>query len=374
MAGIYIHIPFCKKACAYCGFHFTTSLKYQKELVQALCQEIKLKKNRIAQPLETIYFGGGTPSVLTSDKLNEIFETIYQNFSVNENAEITLEANPDDLTKEKIKTLKKLPVNRFSIGIQSFYEEDLIWMNRAHHANEAENSIKIALDAGFDNINIDLIFGYHLLSDQKLQKNVEKAVNLKVPHISAYSLTIEEKTALAHAINTKKQLSLNDEQSARQFLLLSNLLTAAGYDHYEISNYGQPNKHAIHNTNYWRGKVYVGIGPSAHGFDGKKRYFNIANNAQYINHIFEGKLNEQYELLSLTDQFNEYVMTSIRTMWGIDLEKIKKKYGPKLAGQTLLAVKPFVKQQQVILQNNHIILTQQGKLFADGIAGCLFIE
>ncbi len=374
MAGIYIHIPFCKKACTYCGFHFTTSLKYQKELVKALCQEIKLKKNRIAQPLETIYFGGGTPSVLTSDQLNEIFETIYQNFSVNENAEITLEANPDDLTKEKIEALKKLPINRFSIGIQSFYEEDLIWMNRTHHAKEAENSIKIALDAGFDNINIDLIFGYYLLSDQKLQRNVEKAIDLKVPHISAYSLTIEEKTALAHAINTKKQLSLNDEQSARQFLLLSNLLTTAGYDHYEISNYGQPNKHAVHNTNYWRGKAYVGIGPSAHGFDGKKRYFNIANNPKYINHIFEGKLNEQYELLSLTDQFNEYVMTSIRTMWGIDLEKIKKKYGSKLAGQTLLAIKPFVKQQQVILQNNHIILTQQGKLFADGIAASLFIE
>ena len=375
MSGIYIHIPFCKKACTYCDFHFSTSLKYADEMVEAICTEIRLKKGRLQNDtIGSIYFGGGTPSVLPIKAFEKIFDTLNSCFSVASDAEITVEANPDDLDPQKINALRQLPVNRFSIGIQSFFEEDLVWMNRAHTASEAESCIKRSQDAGFENLSIDLIYGYPLLTDQKWLHNIAKAIELKTPHISAYSLTVEPRTALANAIQKGKQLALDDEQSAAQFLTLNQHLTTAGFEHYEISNYSLPGCYAVHNTNYWRGIPYLGIGPSAHGFDKTTRYLNIANNAKYLAALTKNQLAETIEELSQIDQFNEYIMTSLRTQWGLDLDKITTDFGKTYAEQTRSQASKFIAEEKLILDKNIITLTMQGKLFADGIASALFAE
>lgn len=373
MAGIYVHIPFCKKACSYCDFHFTTSLKHVEALTEAICTEISLKKNRLPAPIQSIYFGGGTPSVLSAQALGKIFEAIYSNFNVLSNAEITLEANPDDLTDSKIASLKHLPINRLSIGIQSFFEADLQWMNRAHTAIEAETCLKSVQDAGFSNLTVDLIFGYPSLSNNNLIYNVSKAVEFDIPHISAYALTIENKTLLAHQVAKGKIKPLDDGHAAQQFLILSNTLKNKGYDHYEISNYGKPGKYAIHNTNYWLNVPYLGLGPSAHGFDGAQRYFNVANNAKYIDALAKGILPESIEVLSFADRFNEYVMTSLRTMWGIDLQKVATDFGMAEAKAIEQEMAPLITDGKVIIKNNSIILTPTGQLFADGIAASLFL-
>jgi oxygen-independent coproporphyrinogen-3 oxidase len=373
MAGVYIHIPFCKQACTYCDFHFTTSLKYADEMVAAICTEIELKKSRIKEPLGSIYFGGGTPSVLSSALLGKIFNTLTHCFDIENDAEITLEANPDDLDNQKLTDLKALPINRFSIGLQSFFNEDLLWMNRAHNAVQAESCIKRSQDAGFENLSLDLIYGYPLLTDEKWNANIEQAIALGVPHISAYALTVEAKTVLANAIEKGKQRGLNDEQSAAQFLMLSDKLCSAGFDHYEISNFGLPNKHAVHNTNYWKGVSYLGIGPSAHGFDGKFRYLNVANNAKYLTQLNQNKLAETIEELSIEDQFNEYMMTALRTMWGANITTIKNKFGDDFANETLKQIKPFITKEQLTLNGDTLTLTKKGQLFADGIAAALFV-
>ena len=372
MAGIYIHIPFCKKACTYCDFHFTTSLKYMDEMTDAICTEIRLKKDRINEQVGSIYFGGGTPSVLSSASLEKILNTLTECFSIASDAEITIETNPDDLDFKKIEQLRKLPINRFSIGIQSFFEEDLIWMNRAHTAKEAESCIKRSQDAGFENLSIDLIYGYPLLTDEKWLANIQKTIELQTPHISAYSLTVEAKTALANAIQNGKQTGLSDEQSASQFMLLTQSLAKAGFEHYEISNYALPGRYAVHNTNYWRGIPYLGIGPSAHGFDGFNRYINIANNAKYLSLLADRKLAETVEELTTANRFNEYIMTSIRTIWGIDLEKIKSDFGKQYTEETLKQIKPFIENGKLLQRHNSVKLTDIGKLFADGIAASLF--
>jgi oxygen-independent coproporphyrinogen-3 oxidase len=373
MSGIYIHIPFCKKACTYCDFHFSTSLKYVDEMTDAICKEIILKKSRITDQVGSIYFGGGTPSVLPSKNFERIFNTLTQHFSISSDAEITIEANPDDLNAQKIAELRTLPVNRFSIGIQSFFEEDLVWMNRAHNAGEAEDCIKRSQDAGFENLSIDLIYGYPLLTDSKWLSNISKAIEFQTPHISAYSLTVEPKTALAAAIKRGQQPPVNDEQSAAQFITLIDKLKACGFEQYEISNFSQPGKYAVHNTNYWRGIPYLGIGPSAHGFDGQTRYLNIANNAHYLQHLQKGELAETIEELDQYDRFNEYIMTSLRTMWGTDLNKITLDFGKQFLNDTLKAIKPFIERQWLINQDDHLVLTQEGKLFADYIASELFL-
>jgi len=374
MAGIYIHIPFCKKACTYCDFHFSTSLKQVDEMVAAICTEIKLKKDRITEQIGSIYFGGGTPSVLTAAALQQIFDTLVGCFSIAADAEITIETNPDDLDSRKISELRQLPFNRFSIGIQSFFEEDLRWMNRAHNANEAESCIKRSQDAGFENLSIDLIYGYPLLTDEKWLSNIEKTIELQTPHVSAYSLTVEAKTALANAINKGKQVGISDEQSAAQFIILTEKLGKAGFEHYEISNYSLPGRYAVHNTNYWRGIPYLGIGPSAHGFDGYNRYINIANNAKYLGLLGDKQLAETVEELNKLDRFNEYIMTSLRTMWGIQLDKINTDFGQGYGNLTLKQAKPFIANGKLSLNDNVIKLTNEGKLFADGIAAELFAE
>ena len=373
MSGIYIHIPFCKKACHYCDFHFSTSLQYADEMVEAICKEISMKRDRIAGNVGSIYLGGGTPSILPQAALQRIFDAINHNFSVAGDAEITIEANPDDLTPQKLKELKALPVNRFSVGVQSFFNEDLIWMNRAHNAQEAETCIKRSQDAGFENLTLDLIYGYPLLTDEKWLNNIVKAIDLKVPHLSAYSLTVEPRTALAHAIKTKKQTPVNDSQSAEQFIILMKALTEAGFEHYEISNFARPGCYAVHNTNYWKGVNYIGIGPSAHGFDGQNRYMNPANNTLYIEKLEGNKLPEIVEELSLNDRFNEYVMTSLRTMWGTDLQKIKTAFGTDFLKETLHNLRNFQDKDWLVIDENKIRLSQNGKLFADHIAAELFI-
>lgn len=342
-------------------------------MTDAICSEIIKKKDRIAGQVGSIYFGGGTPSVLPSKGFEKIFNTLTQCFSISSDAEITIEANPDDLNAKKIAELRQLPVNRFSIGIQSFFEEDLIWMNRAHNADEAGDCIKRSQDAGFENLSIDLIYGYPLLTDTKWLRNIEKAIEFQTPHISAYSLTVEPRTALASAIKKGQQPPVNDEQSAAQFIMLIDKLIAGGFEHYEISNFSQPGKYAVHNTNYWRGIPYLGIGPSAHGFDGQTRYLNIANNARYLQHLQQGELAETIEELNQYDRFNEYIMTSLRTMWGTDLLKIEQDYGKLFLADTIAAIKPFLERQWLITRDDHLILTQQGKLFADYIASELFL-
>ena len=343
------------------------------EMTDAICKEIVMKKDRITDQVGSIYFGGGTPSLLPEKSLEKIFNTLTSHFSIASDAEITIETNPDDLDANKIAQLRRLPVNRFSIGVQSFFNEDLVWMNRAHNAIEADTCIKRSQDAGFENLSIDLIYGYPLLTDEKWHSNINKAISLQVPHISAYSLTVEPRTALAAAIKKGKQIPVNDEQSAAQFISLIEKLGVAGFDHYEISNFSLPGRHAVHNTNYWRGVPYLGIGPSAHGFNSNLRYLNLANNAKYITEITAGRLAETVEELDIYDRFNEYIMTSLRTMWGTDLLKIEKDFGKIFLADTMKNITPFIQRNWLCNQNDKLVLSQDGKLFADYIASELFL-
>jgi oxygen-independent coproporphyrinogen-3 oxidase len=372
MAGIYLHIPFCKQACHYCDFHFSTSLKYKDELLQALVKEIQLQKNYLqGETIETIYFGGGTPSLLAAGEINLLIDTITGLHTVTSDAEITLEANPDDLDKAKVQALRQTTVNRFSIGIQSFFDDDLQWMNRVHRAGEAEASVKRAQDSGFENITVDLIYGYPLLTGQKWKHNLNKVFELDVPHVSAYSMTVEPKTPLASFINKKKQPAMNDQQSAEQFNLLMDTMQTNGFEHYEISNFCKPGHYSRHNSNYWRGVKYLGIGPSAHSYNGEARQWNIANNAKYIQSIQTDTLPAETETLTETDRLNEYVMTSLRTMWGLDLDKLNA-IAAASANQLLIEAEPYLQKEWIIKKNNIIYLTQTGKLYADHIAAGLF--
>ncbi|WP_026897044.1 radical SAM family heme chaperone HemW [Daejeonella oryzae] len=374
MSGIYLHIPFCKKACHYCDFHFSTSPKYKDEMVSALRKELILQKNFLAnQNIETIYFGGGTPSLLDADELHILISEIGNHYDLSATAEITLEANPDDLSPQKVKELKQTAINRFSIGIQSFFEEDLIWMNRAHSSKETESSVKRVQDAGFENITVDLIYGYPLLSEEKWISNITRVINLNVPHVSAYSMTVEPATALASFINKGLQQPMNEAQSAGQFIILMDFLRQTGFEHYEISNFAKPGMISRHNSNYWKGIPYLGIGPSAHSFNGEIRSWNIANNSKYLQAIGNNEIPSESEILTIPNQANEYIMTSLRTMWGMDQERIKARFGDdylKIIQNNLSEINPdWIKEN-----NGKIMLTQEGKLFADHIASELFID
>ncbi len=375
MAGIYFHIPFCKKACYYCDFHFSTSLKYKDELLQAMHRELDLRREYIGQQtIETIYFGGGTPSILNASEIRQFIDRITDSYTVSSDAEITMEANPDDLNANQINTLRQTAINRFSIGIQSFFDEDLLWMNRAHTAAEADGSVKRVQDAGFENITLDLIYGYPLLSDVKWLSNIEKVLNLNVPHISAYSMTVEQRTALAHFIRKGKQPAMNDSQSAGQFIQLMDTLQQHSYEHYEISNFALPGKYSRHNTNYWLGVPYLGIGPSAHSYNGFERQWNISNNAKYIENLLKDQVPAEIERLSDADKVNEYIMTSLRTIWGMDLNKMEKDFGSGYSSQTAGSLDDFTGKNWLLIQNNVVTLTNEGKLFADHIASQLFVE
>lgn len=362
---LYLHIPFCKKACHYCNFHFSTSMKYKTEMVEAICKEIELRKDYLDNKvLETVYFGGGTPSVLEVEEIEQIFETITKYFTIKEGAEITLEANPDDLTIEKLKALKQTPINRLSIGIQSFVEEDLVWMNRAHNANEAYDCIKNAKKMGFENLTIDLIYGTPTLSNALWQKNLETIFELDIPHLSCYCLTVEPNTALDHFVQKGKKQAVNEEQAAQQFEYLMEVVKAKGYEHYEISNFAKPPYYAQHNTNYWRGKKYLGVGPAAHSFNGESRQWNIANNAKYIKAIQAKVPAFEIEYLNKNEQYNEYILTALRTMWGVDNDKLKGlnqlEYFKKMAI-------PYLENGTMLPTKEGFHLTNKGRLLADNI-------
>jgi len=375
MAGIYLHIPFCKKACHYCDFHFSTSPQYKDQMLKALRHEIILRKNYLAgEKIETIYFGGGTPSLLSADELQTLIGEITDLFEVSPSAEITLEANPDDLNPQKVKELRQTLINRFSIGVQSFFEEDLKWMNRAHSAREAQSSIKRVQDAGFENITVDLIYGYPLLSKPKWEHNIQQLIELHIPHISSYSMTVEPATALSSFIKKGEQKPMDEGQSAAQFLILMEQLTEAGFDHYEISNFAKPGLYSKHNSNYWEGVPYLGIGPSAHSYNGESRQWNISNNSKYIDQIELKKIPAEIEVLSIENRINEYIMTSLRTSRGMDLQKITKRFGSDYSNEIKNGLEPFIDKNWIIFKDQIITLTTDGKLFADHIASELFIN
>jgi oxygen-independent coproporphyrinogen-3 oxidase len=372
LAGIYLHIPFCKQACNYCNFHFSTSLQQKDALINALVKEITIISTSSTEIIDTIYFGGGTPSILTIDDLVLIFDALRQKFSINSAAEITLEANPDDITSKKLLQWKQIGINRLSIGIQSFLEEELVWMNRAHNATESLACIDKVIEAGFTNFSIDLIYGSPLLNNDNWKRNVEIVIAKNIPHISCYALTVEPSTALEKQIAQQKKQPVDPEKQAAQFLLLMEWMQQAGYNHYEISNFAKPGLQSKHNSSYWQGKHYFGFGPSAHSFDGASRKWNVANNALYIQSLQKDIIPFEEEILTTTQQLNEYIMTSLRTMEGLNLDFVEKKFGKESSDTIIIESRKYQEEEKLIIADNKIILTKEGKLFADGIAADLF--
>ncbi len=373
MAGIYLHIPFCKQACNYCDFHFSTSMKMKTDFVNALIQEIELRKEVfVNRNITSIYFGGGTPSLLSKEELNIIFHKLYKSFTIDPDAEITLEANPDDLTFEKISEFKHSLINRLSIGVQSFRDEDLHFMNRAHSAKEALNSIKMCQDVGYQNLTIDLIYGTPGMSDEAWLHNLKTSFDLNIPHISSYALTVEEKTALHHQILTNKVAHVTEQQCAVQFEHLMIEMSKNGYEQYEISNFCKPNAYSRHNSSYWKKDNYLGLGPSAHSYLGNSRLWNVSNNVKYIKALTQGKLALEEEVLSLRDKYNEYIMTSLRTKWGCSLNQIEHDYSIVFANYFKAEIQIHFRNGNVIEKEGVYTLTFKGKLLADRIASDLF--
>ncbi len=373
MAGIYIHIPFCKKACNYCNFYFSTSLGNKDRYIDALLHEIELSKDYLqGEPIETLYFGGGTPSHLPVNDLLMIVKKLDSVFGFNNLEEFTLEANPDDLTSEKLKELKKLQqlgLNRFSIGIQSFFDEDLKYMNRAHNSEEALAAVKSVQDSGFEDITIDLIYGTPTMDDERWHRNLETAFSLSVQHISSYALTVEPQTNLERKIKKGVRLPVNEQHSAKQFDVLMTEMKRNGYEQYEISNFAKREKYARHNTSYWLGKKYLGLGPSAHSYNGVARRWNVANNINYITSLEKGVLNFEEELLTEHQRINERIMTGLRTMWGVNLREFARDK-MDIIMTNLKAVDTNCYQ----LHADVLTLTHDGKFFADAIAAQLFLE
>jgi len=376
LAGIYLHIPFCKQACTYCNFHFSTNLGRKAEFLDALSKEICQQNDFISkeESIETIYFGGGTPSLLIEMELQKIIAILNDNFLVSNNVEITLEANPDDINPIVLKSWLSLGINRLSLGVQSFSDDELIWMNRAHNANQSIESIKQIIEAGFDNFSVDLIFGSPFLSNETLVESIDILSRLHVPHMSCYALTVEEKTALHHSIKKKKSPEIKSEKQAEQFLICSEKLSELGYEHYEISNYAKPGKRSKHNSSYWKGMPYYGFGPSAHGFNGKNiRKWNISDNNLYIQRILKNEICFEIETLTETQLINEFIMTSIRTAEGFTIQELRYKFGDEVAKQievkiTDLKVTNYFQEND----DNQIVLSPLGKLYADGITAELF--
>lgn len=372
MAGIYIHIPFCKQACHYCDFHFSTSLKKKYELIQCIVKELELRKNELQnQTIETIYFGGGTPSLLTRDELELLINTVYENYTISENPEITLEANPDDLSKDLIIQLSKSPINRLSIGIQSFFERDLKLMNRAHNTKEALECLEIATQY-FDNISIDLIYGIPGLSNEEWIENIETALSFNVSHISCYALTVEPKTALETFIKKGIIDNVDDDLAQEQFNILVDKLEVSGFINYELSNFGKPHYFSRNNSAYWQGKLYLGIGPSAHSFNGDRRSWNVSNNTKYIKTIQKNELPSESETLSKTDKFNEYIMTGLRTIWGVSFKKVENDFGENYKKQLLQQSEIYIEEHLLYIEDDKLLTTKKGKFLSDGIASNLF--
>ena len=373
MSGIYIHIPFCKQACHYCDFHFSTSMKKKDEMVLALAKEITMRKNEfLNETVETIYFGGGTPSILPISDIRFLIDEVYKNFKVIDNPEITLEANPDDLSEKRIIELSNTPINRLSIGVQSFFEADLKLMNRAHNVEEAKKCLEQATQY-FDNISIDLIYGIPSLSNEKWKANIQTALSFGVPHISSYALTVEPKTALHTFIQKGVIPELDDEVASTQFQILLETLEENDFIHYELSNFGKEHYFSKNNSSYWLGKKYIGIGPSAHSFDGFSRGWNVSNNALYLKAIQEDSLPLETEKLTTTDRYNEYIMTGLRTIWGVSLEKIEKEFGKTYLDYLNQQSAKYIEDHLLFVDENILRTTKKGKFLSDGIASDLFL-
>ncbi len=373
MSGIYIHIPFCKQACHYCDFHFSTSMKKKDEMILALANELKLRKTEFENEIvETIYFGGGTPSILQIADLRFLIESVYDNYSIIENPEITLEANPDDLSEDRIIELSRTKINRLSIGIQSFFEDDLKLMNRAHNAEEAIKCLEIATQY-FDNISLDLIYGIPGMTSEIWKKNIEIALSFGLPHISSYALTVEPKTALHKLIQNGAIKNPKDEVAQEHFSILVELLEANDFIHYELSNFGKVNYFSKNNSSYWLGKKYIGIGPSAHSYNRISRSWNVSNNSLYIKAIQENQLPNEVETLTISDRYNEYIMTGLRTIWGVSLDNIETEFGITYLDYLMKQVQKFLNDDLLILKDNILKPTKKGKFLTDGIASDLFM-
>jgi oxygen-independent coproporphyrinogen III oxidase len=374
VAGLYIHIPFCRQKCHYCNFFSLASTKRKDEFLVALEKEIDLQRNFLNQEVvETIYLGGGTPSLFSSGELNRVFEHLYKAFAIGQEVEITLEANPDDLDPPQLKALKSTPINRLSIGVQSFRDEDLHYLNRVHSAGQALNSIKDSLDAGFRNLSIDLIYGMPTLEDKQWAENLKVVASLDIPHLSAYALTVEPHTALDKLIARKKIIPPEDERMVSQFRMLMDFAKENRFEHYEISNLCRGSHYSHHNTSYWNGAKYLGLGPSAHSFNGISRQWNVASLSAYIDSLSTDVVPFESEALSVEQKYNEFVMLSLRTIWGVDPSGIRKLFGEEIESGFLAAIAPFIQTQKVKKTGSVYVLTDEGKLLADRIASDLFI-
>jgi oxygen-independent coproporphyrinogen-3 oxidase len=373
MAGIYLHIPFCKKACHYCNFHFSTQTADMQVFVDTLIQEIALQKSYIKEPIETIYFGGGTPSLLEEAQLKEILAAIDAHFEIADVIECTLEANPDDMHPSKIAAWKKIGINRLSIGIQSFQASALTWMNRAHTVEQSHAAIQMALDAGIDNLSIDLIYGTPSLSDQALMADLDWIAHYQIKHVSCYALTVEDKTALKKSIEKGQIENIDSEKQARHFEIVCARLKTMGLEHYEISNFAKPGFRSQHNSHYWSGETYLGLGPSAHSFNTISRQWNIANNALYIKSIAQGQLNFEIELLTEANRYNEYMMTSLRRIEGFDLDLIAAKFGNRYYEHSIAMINEMEPRNIFNQNGNQYSLKDEAKFLADGIASDFFI-
>lgn len=374
MAGIYIHIPFCKQKCHYCNFYSVASDKNKEAFLEVLVKEIELQKNYLENEIiETIYWGGGTPSVLSAAEINFLFEQITKHFIISDKAEITFEANPDDLTKSYLNSLKETPINRFSIGVQSFIEEDLKYLNRIHSADQAYHSIKDAQDTGFENMSIDLIYGIPTLTKANWIKNLKIFFELGLPHLSAYALTVEPKTALDVLIRKQKMKDIEEDSILDHFMILLEQMKLKGFTHYEISNFCKEPFYSVHNKNYWFRKNYLGLGPSAHSFNGFSRQWNVSNVQKYISSINSGVISKEIEELSVDQKYNEYILTSLRTIWGIDASYILNQFGVSYLDNFNKEIKCYIYENKVVVEKGRYCLTDAGKLFADGIAADLFL-
>ena len=371
--AFYIHIPFCKQACFYCDFHFSTSLKKKNDMIFALVKEIEIRKDELKNTvIETIYFGGGTPSVLSTKEIKILIDAVYKNHTVINEPEITLEANPDDLSEEKIIELSKSPINRLSIGVQSFFEKDLKLMNRAHNSEEAKKCLQIATQY-FKNISVDLIYGIPDCTNKEWKENILTALSFGISHISSYALTVEPKTALETLISKGEIKNVDDEKAQEQFNILTSTLKKENFIHYELSNFGKEGFFSKNNSSYWLGKSYLGIGPSAHSFNGIQRSWNIRNNSKYIKSIQDNILPIERETLTKTDAYNEYIMTGLRTIWGVSFDKIKKDFGEKYITYLENESEKYIEQELLYIENRILKTTQKGKFLSDGIASDLFM-
>ena len=373
MAGLYIHIPFCKQACYYCDFHFSTNKRYREKMIDSICHELELRKDYLnSAALNTIYFGGGTPSILSATELEKVFGSVYQLFEVNEKAEITLEANPDDLSEEKLTMIKSLGVNRLSIGVQSFQNKILKTLNRAHDATEAVKCIELARKIGFENLSIDLIFSIPWQTLDDLQKDINQALFMDPEHISVYSLTIEDKTVFGNWQKKGKFQAMGDDVSAEHFELLISTLEKHGYEQYEISNFCRDQKYAQHNTAYWKNIQYLGVGPGAHSYNGRSRQYNISKNHAYMKSISSGIVPFGLDELQNDALANEYLLTTLRTKWGCDLTILQKNYGYDLLEIRKEKIHQLIREGFILMEKNMIFLTRKGKFLADDIIGDLF--